>query len=255
MKELMFFDANVQVGTPMNGALDYASDTGAVLRKMDRNGVAKALIREVNLTSAGAAYANAATARYLAADPDERLVGAWGILPPQTGELPEGPELFKQMAQNRIRALIPDPAGHKWVPGRLTIGRLMDEAAERRIPILIGTHTFGSWEAIYAFLKEFPRNRYICMTHGLYWGTDRYFRPLLENYPEFHLELSTYWVPEGVADLVGKYGAGRFLYGSGYPGFMFGSMMLAIKHADIDDESKRLIAGGNLEKLLDEVQL
>jgi predicted TIM-barrel fold metal-dependent hydrolase len=252
---MMFFDANVQIGTPMNGALEYASTTEALLREMDRNGVAKALVRDVNLTSAGAVYANNATVQWLAADTRERLAGAWSFLPSCTHELPDGKEFFTAMKANRIKALIPDPAGHRWIPDRLSIGKFMDEAAERRIPVMIGVHTLGSWEAVYAFLKEFPRNRYICMTHGLYWGTDRYFRPLLENYPGFHLEISTYWVPEGVTDLVNEYGAERVLYGSGYPGFMFGGMMLSLKHSDIGGEAKRLIAGANLQRLLDEVEL
>ncbi len=255
MKELRFFDANAQIGTPMHGGLEYAPSTAALLREMDRNGVDRALIRDVNLTNAGAGYANDAVCKWLADDLDERLAGVWSFLPAATRELPEGKAFFDGMKKNRIRALIPDPAGHKWVANRLSIGKIMDEAAERRIPILVGTHTLGSWEAVYAFCKEFPNNRYICMTHGLYWGTDRYFRPLLENYPGFHLEISTYWVPEGVTDLVNDYGAERVLYGSGYPGYMFGSMMLSLKNSDIDDEAKRRVAGGNLERLLDEVQL
>ncbi len=255
MKDLMFFDANAQIGTPMNGALEYASSTAALLQEMDRNGVDKALIRDVNLTAAGANYANDAVAKRLADDPGERLVGVWSFLPPCTHELPEGKAFFDGMKKNRIKALILDPLGHKWIADRLTIGKIMDEAAERKIPVQIGIHTFGSWDAVYAFLKEFPKNRYICLTNGLYWGTDRYFRPLLENYEGFHLEISTYWVPEGVADLVNEYGAERILYGSGYPGFMFGSMMLSLKNSEISDEAKRLIAGKNLEKLLNEVQL
>lgn len=255
MKELMFFDANARIGTPMHDVLEYAPDTGTLLREMDRNGVDKALVREVNVTAAGADYANKAIARRLEDDPEGRLSGVWSILPPCTHELPEGGEFFAAMKRHRIKALIPDPAGHHWVPDRLVIGKIMDEAAERRIPVLVGTQTLGSWGAVYAFLKEFPKNRYICMTHNLYWGTDRYFRPLLENFPGFHIEVSTYWVPEGVTDLVNEYGAERVLYGSGYPEFMFGSMMLSLKNSDISDEAKRLIAGKNLEKLLDEVQL
>jgi predicted TIM-barrel fold metal-dependent hydrolase len=69
------------------------------------------------------------------------------------------------------------------------------------------------------------------------------------------VELSTYWVPEGIKDLAELYGPERLLYGSGFPELNHGSTMLSIRHANIADAWSRLIAGGNLARLLEGAQL
>ncbi len=255
MKELIFFDSNARIGSPIKRKLVYAPEAADLLKEMDRHGVGRALIREVNNEAAGAYFGNCRIAEQLKNDLSGRLYGVWSMMPPHTHELPEGEELFRQMEECRIRAWSLNPVAHGWVVSKFSIGSLMNEAAARKIPILISPEAIGGWDKIYGLLELFPNNIYICLTTGSYWGTDRVFRPLMEQYPGFHLEISTYWVPEGIGDLVKIYGPKRILYGSGYPDFGHGSMMLALKHAEISDAEKQMIAGGNLEKLLNEVQL
>ena len=69
------------------------------------------------------------------------------------------------------------------------------------------------------------------------------------------LELSEYWVAEGIARLVDLYGAERLLYGSGYPFWTHVSQMMNIKHAQISEDDQKKIAAGNLERLLKETEL
>ena len=256
MKDWFFFDAAAQLGTPRNGGLAFASTPAELLAEMDRAGVARALVREINASDAGAVYANERMARCLAEDGSGRLDGVWTLLPPQTREIPQGKELFAAMKRHRVRALDLLPAEHRWVASRRTIGRVMGEAAERRVPILVSRAAFDySWERLYGFLEWFPENRYIFLTTGEPWGIDRQARPLLEAYPHFHMELSTYWTMEGIAELAKDYGAGRFLYGSGYPAFNHGNMMLALRHAELSLDGKLAIAGRNLAGLLDGAEL
>lgn len=255
MKNMMFFDSNARIGSPCVAKPVYAPEAADLLKEMDRHGIDKALIREVNTEAAGAAFANRRIAEQLKNDDSGRLCGVWSMLPPHTHELPEGPELFHLMKESKIKAWSLNPAAHGWIVSRFSIGGIMAEAAIRKIPVLISPEAIGGWDKIYELLEMFPENIYICLTTRLYWGSDRMFRPLLDQYPGFHVEISTYWVPEGVGDLVSIYGAKKIMYGSGYPDFGHGSMMLALKHAEISDAEKQMIASGNLERLLNEVQL
>lgn len=250
MQNLKFFDASAKIGAPQNGLPAYAATTGELLAEMDYHGVERALVCHINAGGCGAEYANRALAEFLAADTALRLTGVWTILPACTRELPQGEALFQQMKTQRIGALNIMPVEHGWILSRLSIGKQIEEAVERRIPFIFHAPL---WESIYTFMSLFPNARVICSSGGL-WGTDRYFRPLLENYENFFLELSTYWVPEGIADLAREYGAHRLLYGSGYPSYGHGSMMLALRQADLPAEDKVGIAGKNLERLLEEVQ-
>ena len=83
-------------------------------------------------------------------------------------------------------------------------------------------------------------------------AVDRDIRPLLENYRGVHFEVSSFWPPEGVRDLARKYGADRILYGSGFPRYNHGNMMAAIRNLELDEADKRLVASGNLERILSE---
>jgi hypothetical protein len=252
MRDMHFFDANCQVGQPMNGGMD--ASIASLLAEMDRNGVDQALLRHINLNPDGAVVTNEELAQMLAEeDPSGRLQGVWCILPEQCAELPPPDELFVAMAQRRIGALTLSPAAHRWVPSRLCIGKVMDAAAERRVPVLLPSYA-SDWAGLYQFMAEFPRITCIVTSTGR-WGADRALRPLLEHYGGLHVELSMYWVPEGIKDLAELYGPERLLYGSGFPELNHGSTMLSIRHANIADSWSRQIAGGNLARLLEGAQL
>ena len=252
MKDLMFFDANCRIGRYYNGG-PCAENAAALFREMDYYGVDKALVRNINLDK-GPLATNQTLAAMLKEDPEERLTGVWCVLPSQCDELPEPDVFFRQMKENRIGAITLSPYEHRYVPCRLTLGKIMDAAAERRIPVLLNSFA-GKWQDLYNFVAEFPRNVFIFQEAVGKWGNDRYFRPLLENYENFYFGTSGYWVPEGIRDLAERYGAQRILFGSGFPGYDQGSGMLQLKHSGLPPADVELIAGKNLERLLKGAEL
>lgn len=255
MNDIMFFDANCQIGLPMLGNDRSIDSVAALLSEMDRTGVTKALVAHANTDAAGALYGNDDLSRLMAEDKEQRLTAVWCVLPEQCRELPPPAKLFAKMEAANARALTLHPVAHRWQACRLTIGRLIDAASERKVPVVLRVGALeGGWRGVYDFMREFPAATVIVSKLGL-WGADRNVRPLLENFPGCHLELSEYWVPEGIADLACHYGVDRLLYGSGYPNFGHGSTMLSIRHSRLPAEQVRLIAGQNLERLLKQAAL
>lgn len=246
MKELMFFDACCQVG---NRVTSPCPGIAELLADMDRFGVDRALVRHNAIDMLGAEKANSMLVEMLKnEDRDNRLECTWCLLPSQCGELPEPEEFFEEMRVNNVHALSIEPFAHRYVPCRLTLGKYLDEAVKRKTVVLLNCFA-GKWNELYAFMKEFPE--LTCIVHGGdKWGNDRYFRPLLENYKGVHVELSGYWVPEGIADLAKLYGADRLLYSSGFPHYNHGAAMMQLKYSGLSDEEIALIAGKNLERLL-----
>ena len=248
MRYLKFFDVCCRVGdTPERPFPGIAE----LLRDMDKFGVERALVQHNALGTMGAENTNAELVRMLKEqDPENRLECVWCILPAQCGELPEPETFFGMMRENKVRVLTLDPFSHRYMPCRQSVGKYLDEAVKRRIPVLLSSFA-GKWTELYAFLQEFPD--LLCIIHGGdKWACDRMFRPLLETYPGVRVEISGYWVPEGIADLAKTYGAGRLLYGSGFPRYDQGSSMLQLKYCGLDDRDIALIAGKNLEDLLEE---
>lgn len=255
MEDLRFFDANCQIGIPFNKrSLVFAESCCELLNELDRNGIEYALVRHASIPETGAAATNNLINELLAKDCSERLYGVWSILPDSTEETLTGDSLFHAMKKNKIRALTLHPSGHRFIADPVSIGKVMEEAAECKIPFIISPDIFGSWRELYCFVADFKDNIMICNPNHL-WGSDRYFRPLLEKYATFHLDCAAYWIPEGVEILAKRYGAERILYGSGYPYYNHGSMMCAIKHANLSDAEKQLIAHGNIERIISEVKI
>ena len=158
------------------------------------------------------------------------------------------------MKAARIGALTLSPFEHRYVPCRMTIGKIMDAAAERRIPVLLNAFS-DRWSELYAFMEKFPRNVFIYQEKTGKWGSDRNIRPLLEQYGNFYFEITGYWIPEGIRDLADRYGAHRILYGSGFPTYSQGAPMLQLKHAGLSPADFELIAGKNLERILKGAEL
>ena len=248
MKELMFFDANCSLGKNEYGRGVHKDE---LLKDLDYFGIDKALVR-CSIRFQNPCYTNQYIADAVKDEP--RLTGVWCILPEQCDELAPPDTFFDLMGANGIRAITLLPEEHRYVPNRLTIGRYMDAAAERKVPVLLEGFN-GRWKEMYDFIASFPKNIFLSMGASAKWGTDRNVRPLLENYPGFHFELMGYWIPEGIYDLAEKYGAERIIYGSGFPRMDQGSPMLQLKQSNLDAESMAKIAGGNLENLLKGAQL
>jgi predicted TIM-barrel fold metal-dependent hydrolase len=122
------------------------------------------------------------------------------------------------------------------------------------VPLLCSVRRGMQWDDVYVLLREFPGLVCVICDHGC-WGTDRLFRPLLERYPNVYVDTAQYIVDGGLEGVVTDYGARRLLFGSGFPESYLGGMMLALRHAQIPEEAKTAIAGGNLERLLSEAQL
>ncbi len=255
MDKLTFYDANCRIGTPMNGGLESAPTWEALVAEMDRIGVARAVVAHVNAATAGTILCNSQLNAFLQDHTQPRLTGCWSILPDCLNEkIPAGKAFFQAMKSNRIGMVEICPASHRWVPHRFAVGRQFDALAERKVVIKVSLAEIGSWTDFYELVAHFPKNRFLIADTGV-WGCDRYIRPLFETTDNVFMDSSEYWVAEGLAALVRQYGARQILFGSGYPRRNHGNQMLNIARAQISSVDRRLIAGGNLQRMLKEVQL
>lgn len=250
---MRFFDCNVFIGRPARGEVLSPVETAeALLAAMDRAGVERALVWHIAQYDCSVQDGNRLIAEAIRFHP--RLVGCWALLPTHTGELPPPTRFFRQMREAKIAALRIFPAVHGYLANRIALGDWLDELSRRRIPLFMSVKRGMDWPAVYGLLAECPDLTCVICDHGC-WGMDRYFRPLLARYPNVHIDISQYFLDGGLEALVADYGAKRILFGSGFPESDFGGMMLALRHARIPEEAKRLIAHENLDRLLSEVEL
>jgi predicted TIM-barrel fold metal-dependent hydrolase len=252
--DLEFFDCNAFIGSAQKGTWKPARGRTEILAAMDDAGIEKALIWHVAQQDCSIAEGNDLVSE--AVGGERRLWGCWTILPPQTGEIPDAPRLFARMRDERIRAVRIFPNDHRYVPGRTALGSLLEGVIKHRVPVFVSVERGATdYPVIDRLLGEFPRLSCVLCDVGI-WGVDRFVRPLLERFPGVRVETSYLALHDGVLEsLVGRYGARRFLFGTGFPDRLPASAMLPLAHAPISDGDRRLIAAANLEGLLAEVKL
>jgi len=255
MSDITYFDCNTSLGRPSHGTYRPCPDAHSLLTEMDWVGVGLALVRHALMWEQSPVVGNAAILE--ATDGEARLLPTWAILPPQTREL--GSDFFGSMRQAGVRALWAFPARHRYLLRRRTFGSFLDEVADRRIPLFVprdagGPQPSDTWHLVYDLLDEYPTLTLV-MAHQGPWGEDRFFRPLLEQCERFYLDLSRYELDCGLSALVRDYGYRRLLYGSHFPETSMGGPRLQLARAEIGDEARAAIAGGNLRSLLSEVSL
>ena len=250
-----FFDCNCAYGVAMKPPLSPALTTAAVLEEMDFCGVARAVVRNVAIFEETPEVGNRFTCA--GAAESDRLTAAWGLLPPQTGELGTVPELLAAAEKAGVRALWAYPSAHRYLLNRTTFGALFEEMAARGMPLFLprseGSGGLDCYATADSILSDFPRLHLIVAAQGP-WGDDRYFRPLIEAYPNFGVDTSRYELDGGIAEVCKLYGPHRLYFGTNFPHTPMGGPMLTLLHARISDEDREWVAGGNLRRVLEEVR-
>jgi predicted TIM-barrel fold metal-dependent hydrolase len=137
------------------------------------------------------------------------------------------------------------------------MGGLFEEMSDRGIPLFIDRSEVAGG-GLYALadrvLQDFPKLRLCVVGHGS-WGEDRYFRPLMERYPNFMVDTSRYELDGGIEEVCRTYGPDRLLFGTRFPETPMGGPILTLLHAEISEADRKLIAGGNLRRILEGMRL
>ncbi len=249
------WDCNCWYGLPKKPPLAPAETPEALLHEIERAGIHRALVRNAALWEQSPEVGNTLVSEDCAQD--ERLLPAWAILPPQTGELGGVAEFLDAMREADVRALWAYPEKHRYVLNATTFGGLFEEMSDCGIPLFIDRREVPG-SALYALvdnvLRDFPDLRLCVCAHGS-WGEDRFFRPLMERYPRFMVGTSRYELDGGIEEICRVYGPERLLLGTNFPDTPMGGPILTLLHANISDADRELIAGGNLRRILEEVRL
>ncbi len=250
------FDCNCWYGVPRRPPLAGAETAEVLVEEMARAGIDTALVRNAAIFEQSPVTGNRLTsddcAKYEALEP------SWGILPPQTDELGDLDEFIAAMRRENVRSLWAYPEKHRYLLSATTMGGLFEEMVCRGVPLFLRRNEmpgkFDTYELAERVLLDFPGLRLIIVAHGS-WGEDRLFRPLMERFPNFAVDTSRYELDGGIEEICNTCGPTRLLFGTNFPETPMGGPLLTLLQANISDDDRALIAGGNLRGMLEEVRL
>lgn len=243
-----FFDCNCALGKSGRPPLRYAGTPAELLAEMGFCGIDQGLVYHANQRFSSPITWNPVLSAEIRHH--SRLHGTRAILPPSTGEMPEPEILLKELRQCRIRAFRAFPQEHRYRLNRNSLSWLYEFMVEHKIPLLVKENL---WH-IKALLEECPELVVVAVNQGPH-SLERYLRPLLDQFPRLHLETSAYMVDGLIEEFCERYGPERLLFGSGFPDNCSGAALMRLAAADIGEEARAKIAGGNLQRILAGVKI
>jgi hypothetical protein len=245
---LRFFDCNCAFGPYRTRVFRFARTADELTAEMDFGNIERALVYHTAMRFDHPSVGNELVVRETRGH--SRLLPTWALLPGQTDEMPALEMLLGEMRRQGVRALRLFPDEHRYFLDEITWGDQMAVFMERRIPLFIR----ASLDKIATLLCSFPELVVVTGSQGAN-PLDRYAWPLIEKYPRLIFETSGYLVDGGIEEFCKRYGAGRLVFGSGFPDNAGGSAMLHLAQAEISDAERQDIARDNLCRLLEEAIL
>jgi hypothetical protein len=250
-KALRFLDSNLWTGRPAHPGFCMKWGLDDLLGYMDRYAIEGGIVTH---SAAPMEDPYAVNEELLGSiEGNERL---WGGLV-LTTELPSGYSTwgaYLDWALSRgARMARLFPLSHRFSLERWCSGALLDALHERRM-LLAVWHIETGWEAIKKLCDTYPDLPILVEGRPqkiVYHN--RFFYPLLERYPNFHLELHNLNVYLGIEDMVERFGAEHLVFGSCMPVNDPNTSQMMVTAARIDEQAKKQIAHGNLQGLLDRV--
>ena len=243
-----YFDCNIGMGVPGARGFRYAVSAADVLEELDFCGVGRALVYHTAMRYESPAVGNRLLQERLG--PDPRLVPLWAIGPSQTGELPAPGAFLDQMKALGVRALRVFPDEQRYALDSRTMGDWFELMQARHIPLLAKTNCVS----IANLLQSFPNLIVVAVAQGPH-SLERYLRPIVQEFPNFYIDTSSYMVDGLIESFCARYGPSRLVFGSGFPDNCSGAALLRLAQADISDADRGAIASGNLARILGEARL
>lgn len=253
--DLELFDPTKSFGPDSNGRTQFSTAT-ELLSYMDRLGIARALVYYSEARFFMPGEGNALLLEKLASTPaaSNRLFPAAVVSPAQRYHRDALEQLQELMQTERLRAL-------RYFGSYNWNLRMIEPLLEALLPwspvlFLEGMSDKGNNaitpEELIACSARFPTLPLVVVQ--TMWSSELALADAMERCPNLHLDIS--WMHSGqtIEFFVQRFGANRVLFGAG-PDSHNGAAIAALTHAEISLDERRLIASGNLQRLLSLEQL
>ncbi len=254
MKDIIYIDCFASFGKRGPKDERAAWEKERLLDEMEYCGIHGALVHHNLAREYDPMYGNRLLMREIKDNP--RLIPCWVLLPHQTGEVPRGEKLVREMLKNGVRAAKLYPRVHHYAFNEDTCGEIFSALEDAEVPLFVeGGQVYGGEQTIQITFEELEA---LCTRHrklnvvlqGMKWESTRLILPLMHKHKRLHLEFSNYQLGHGFEIFVEWFGAERILFSTGALEKSPGAAKAYLDYAQISLEDKRKIAGGNLARLL-----
>ena len=163
-----------------------------------------------------------------------------------TSELPSRDELKDWLKLKKVKAAKVYPQSGGFRLDAFYAGALLELLDALRIPLLMDWSEVdpGTLPQVTA---DFPGIPFVLLNSG--FRSSRFMYPLMEKRGNVFFDVGRFDDFGLIEEIVAKFGAGRLLFGSSMPAINPGAAITMVCRADIPDEDKVLILGGNWRRM------
>jgi predicted TIM-barrel fold metal-dependent hydrolase len=239
-----YFDCNAAVGVLGGGPQGVGLPAPALVERMARYGIARALVSSTASLEYNPREGNRILAREIA--PHDRLWPLYALTPDE-GDLEKAAALLP--GRPFAALLLPDRDRHNFSLREWCAGPLLTALERRRIPVFVRPAPAG-WDELATVLEAWPRLAVVATHTG--YRSDRFIYALARRRPRLFVETSTYVGHRQLEEFARHFGAARLLFGTNLPHYTPGAAIAVLAYARLSGEERARIAGLNLRELMGE---
>jgi len=248
---LPWFDAHAWIGAASQQCLCPITTVDALSKLMECHGIRKAIVAHALARDYDPELGNRLLIEAIA-DRD----AFWGaaVLTPDDAGPADFRHRLRGLIAQKIRLVRIFPKSHGWAFSEWCAGRWLRVLEEMRVPLAVW-HTETSWDEIAAVCRAYPQLPVIVEgpNRKLLYHNRIYCR-LLEQLPNFHLEIHNLVGYLGLDDVVRRFGSRQLVFGTYLPHQNPNVPMMLVTDGQFSREDRRNIACGNIERLVAEVE-
>jgi len=258
--EINFFDANCSIGKVARPTPETITDVEQLLIEMEHINIKEALVCHNQAIERAIDTGNRKLLKLIKDHP--QLHPAW-MFPMHTSiDYPQPEKIVTEMLDLGVKSVRIEPSPYNgYLVEEWALGPLWKIFDLHKVPVMLVGSDLSRYpdqpakgfsaQNVYDICKKYPNIPFTLLR--INFSATRVLLPLLKECPNLHVEVSYFTAHRGVEYLTQNIGAERIIFGSGLPWGPPGPGKVAVNYAAISDEERRLIAGDNLRRLLNEV--
>ncbi|SKD10009.1 Predicted metal-dependent hydrolase, TIM-barrel fold [Chitinophaga ginsengisegetis] len=245
-KPVRYFDAFTCIGPRKYKHLAEPWKLSELISEMEHCSVSGALVSYTMSTFYDAMYSNLELSNML--KPYSHLFAVWNVMPALTNEFPSAEELGRKMQEHNVRAVSIHPATNGWNWKATYQQDILRWLNEQQVLTIIQLSEIGDWQDLEELLLQFPKIPVLIT--GVYWSDQRNLIPMMENHSNLHCTFDCLQNMYGIEYMYSKGLVKQMVFGTNAPIMSVGAHRTFIDYAEIPEDARALIAGGNLTRLL-----
>ncbi|MDP6356016.1 MAG: amidohydrolase family protein [Planctomycetota bacterium] len=258
MSDFHLFDSNCVVGRHLKWAPGQPCCVNELLAEMDHYGIDEALIVDCLGRENHPADGNVRVLEAASASP--RIHPAWSALPHGPDDEQPRPDVFlDEMRRNKVGAVFLYPNQFRFSLSDWCVDEFLEPLAEARVPVVINPVEIGprilhsadgtDWDAVVSLCRRLP-DLPVIVSERRIRRSQRMLYKAFDACENLHVDLSGYWLHRGIEFIARRWGPNRMIFGTNWPTFGPHMTLATLACADISDEDKQLIGGGNMRRLI-----